>query len=174
MKPIIPSVLGILACGVLASCAFPEPRQADVSPQLVGQTDFPPDIGRYPSRVESQATDALVPVEVDRLCSGQDPRFAFDSSHLNRLDAKTVHGLSWCMKDGPLAGRSILLVGRADSRGPAAYDERLGIERAEAVKIALMKTGIASQRIFVASMGKEDAVVPPEPFDRRVDVQLFL
>jgi outer membrane protein OmpA-like peptidoglycan-associated protein len=174
MKPIYASALAIIACGVFAGCSVPEPKQADVAPELLWHTDFPPDIGHYASRVESQTTATLVPTETQRVCSGSDPRFAFDSSRLTKLDARTVQGLSACMKYGPLAGWNVLLVGRADSRGPIDYNERLGLERAQAVKLALMKTGIPGQRISVASLGKDDAVVPPRGSDRRVDVQAFL
>jgi outer membrane protein OmpA-like peptidoglycan-associated protein len=164
-----------LAMAVASSlgCAATEPKQADVTPTFTGQTSFPPDIGRYAPRVESELAMIYVPVEVNRACIGQDPRFAFDSTRVTRQDRRTVESLSLCMKQGPLAGRRILLVGRADSRGSAFYNERLGLARAAAVKLALMKTGIPSDRIAIATLGKDDAVVPPKAWDRRVDVQLL-
>jgi outer membrane protein OmpA-like peptidoglycan-associated protein len=162
----------LLVPWALAGCAAAPPKQSDCAPLLTGHTSFPPDVGRYPGRAESQLTMTYVPVEVDRVCAGADPRFAFDSARLARVDARTVRGLSLCMKDGPLARRDIVLVGRADSRGTDEYNERLGLRRAEAVKLALMKTGIPSERIAVASLGKQDAVVPARAWDRRVDVAL--
>ena len=78
------------------------------------------------------------------------------------------------MKDGPLKGQSIRLVGRTDPRGNEEYNEKLGTKRAESVKSYLVKAGVEAARVEVTSYGKDDASPSPEdwPSDRRVQIEL--
>ena len=78
---------------LLTACASAPPRQAETDYVVVGHTDFPPDIGRYASRVESEATMVYVPVEAEDACAGVDPKFRFDSS---RPRARPTRACSSC------------------------------------------------------------------------------
>ncbi len=83
--------------------------------------------------------------------------------------------LANCMREGPLRDRAIRLVGRTDPRGSTeAYNDRLGLERAERVRRYLIVQGIAPERILTATAGKADASPFPDDWatDRRVDVEL--
>jgi outer membrane protein OmpA-like peptidoglycan-associated protein len=155
---------------LLAGCASAPPRQVDTD-YVAGRTDFPPDLGRYAPRVESEITMVYVPVEVERACAGLDPEFPFDSSRV-AMGKRSLLVLSSCMKSGPLAGRVVRLVGRADVRGSDPYNDRLGLQRAEAIKLFLMKTGIPSERLLTETRGKRDAKSPPSDSDRRVDFEI--
>ena len=57
---------------------------------------------------------------------------------------------------------------------PGAYNEQLGLQRAEKVKKFLVASGIDPARILIASMGAEDAATGPSswPADRRVQIEL--
>lgn len=55
---------------------------------------------------------------------------------------------------------SILITGNCDIRGPEAYNEKLGRNRAEAVKKFMIDNNIAEKRIKIVSRGKLDAVAP--------------
>jgi peptidoglycan-associated lipoprotein len=83
--------------------------------------------------------------------------------------------LATCFKDGPLKGRSMLLVGHADPRGDDEYNLVLGGRRADGVRGMLMKYGLGKDRITTSSRGEMDASgTEPESWakDRRVDVKL--
>jgi outer membrane protein OmpA-like peptidoglycan-associated protein len=155
---------------LLAACASAPPRQADTE-YIPGRTDFPPDIGRYAPRAQSELEMVYVPVEVEQACAGVDPKFPFDSSHV-RLGKRSLLALSACMKSGALASRTLRLVGHADVRGSDEYNDRLGLRRAEAVKLFLMKTGIPSERLLTDTRGKRDAKASPSDADRRVDFEI--
>jgi outer membrane protein OmpA-like peptidoglycan-associated protein len=154
----------------LNGCASAPPRQVETD-YVVGRTDFPPDLGRYAPRVESQIAMVYVPVEVERACAGLDPLFPFDSSRV-AVGKRSLLVLSSCMKSGALAGRVLRLVGRADASGSDEYNDRLGLQRAEAVKLFLVKTGIPSERLLTETRGKRDAKSPPADSDRRVDFEI--
>jgi outer membrane protein OmpA-like peptidoglycan-associated protein len=159
------------ACAAfLTACASAPPRQAETD-YVVGRTDFPPDLGHYAPRAESQTDMVYVPIEIERTCAGVDPKFPFDSSKVG-TDNQSLLILSSCMKSGALANQTLRLVGHADVRGSDPYNERLGKQRAEAVKLALMKTGIPSERLVTETRGKRDAKTPPRSVDRRVDFEV--
>jgi outer membrane protein OmpA-like peptidoglycan-associated protein len=161
----------LFGCAALAAgCSSAPPRQVEAD-YVAGQTDFPPDIGRYPPRVESELAMLYVPIEVERACEGMDPKFPFDSSRVT-AGQRSLLALSSCMKSGPLAGKVVRLVGRADARGSDEYNDRLGLQRAEAVKLFLMKTGIPSDRLVADTRGKRDAKSAPADSDRRVDFEI--
>jgi outer membrane protein OmpA-like peptidoglycan-associated protein len=161
----------LLGCiTLLTACSAAPPRQAECE-YVPGHTDFPPDIGRYASRVESETDMVYVPLEVERACAGLDPKFPFDSSRV-AVGTRSLVTLSGCMKSGALSNRTMRLIGHADVRGSDEYNDRLGLRRAEAVKLFLMKTGIPSGRLLTETRGKRDAKVTPSGSDRRVDFEI--
>jgi peptidoglycan-associated lipoprotein len=77
---------------------------------------------------------------------------------------------------GPLRGRSLRLVGRADPRGELEYNFALGSARAGSVDAYLTNLGLDSARVSMTSRGKLDATGTNESGwqrDRRVDVDLL-
>jgi outer membrane protein OmpA-like peptidoglycan-associated protein len=165
----------LLACAALfvAGCAAgPEPRQDPNSAPLTGKTTFPPDLGRGAPRAESEVSMMYVPVEIQHVCTGMDPKFAYDAAGVEVDDNHSLRVLAGCLKDGALAGKTLRLIGHADVRGSEPYNDRLGKKRAESVKLYLMKTGISSDRLITDSEGKSGATEPAEDWDRRVDFQV--
>ena len=61
------------------------------------------------------------------------------------------------MTSGPLQGRSLRLVGRADPRGETEYNFALGSARAGSVDTYLIDLGLDSARVSMTSRGKLDA-----------------
>ncbi len=53
----------------------------------------------------------------------------------------------------------VRLLGHGDERGSQQYNERLGLKRALAVRAALVRRGIAVERLEVGSLGKKDPVL---------------
>jgi peptidoglycan-associated lipoprotein len=107
--------------------------------------------------------------------SGAAPKFEFDSAVLGPTDRNELDQLAKCMTTGPLSGKNIELVGRADPRGEAEYNMNLGATRADAVKHYLAQLGVAGARLPTTSRGALDAQGHDETTwatDRRVDLRL--
>jgi peptidoglycan-associated lipoprotein len=106
---------------------------------------------------------------------GSAPKYEFDKSELQASDRTTLTKIAECLTTGPLKGRSIRLVGRADSVGESNYNMALGAHRAGGVADYLGHLGLASQQMNVSSRGELDAVGIDEAgrqTDRRVDIVL--
>jgi outer membrane protein OmpA-like peptidoglycan-associated protein len=166
-------VLATLLCG--AACNV-QPSQSPVAGLTEPiHTPKAPDLGHYPSRVEyGELYHIYLGEPVHRACAGPTPYFDFDSTKATTEDHPTMQTLVTCMITGPLAGKSILLVGHTDPRGTAAYNAKLGLERAERVKTYLVTNGVDRSRVQIVSDGSEDASPYPKdwPTDRRVGIQL--
>jgi outer membrane protein OmpA-like peptidoglycan-associated protein len=167
------SLYAVVTTLLLAGCMTgPEPLQSPKSENLTGKTSFPPDLGRGEPRAETDVWMMYLPTEIQNVCVGMDPKFAYNSQGIEGQDNKSLRVLSECMKTGALAGKTIRLIGHADVRGGVPYNEALGKRRAEAVKMYLMKTGIPSERLVTDTVGKTGASPPPEDWDRRVDFEV--
>ena len=57
------------------------------------------------------------------------PKFDFDNSTLLPQDRDVLRQVAACVTTGPLRGRALTLVGRADPRGEAEYNFALGEHR---------------------------------------------
>jgi peptidoglycan-associated lipoprotein len=103
------------------------------------------------------------------------PKFAFDDSELGPGERALLRDVAACVTTGPLTGRSLLLVGRADPRGEFEYNLVLGASRAGRVSSYLMGLGLDGARITTTSRGWFDATGTDEAgwqVDRRVDLDL--
>ena len=103
------------------------------------------------------------------------PRFGFDMAALDPQDEAILAQVAKCVTDGPLAGRAVKLVGRADARGETEYNMSLGARRADAAQQFLVKTGVVPAKVHTTSRGELDATGTDEQSwarDRRVDVDL--
>jgi peptidoglycan-associated lipoprotein len=104
-----------------------------------------------------------------------DAYFAFDSAHVTSADHSPLDLVAKCFTNGPLAGRSVKLVGRADPRGETDYNVTLGQSRADAVGTYLTGRGMSRSKTLSTSRGAMDATGSDESGwqrDRRVDVLL--
>lgn len=69
----------------------------------------------------------------------------------------------------------VLVVGHTDAVGNDAFNDALGLQRAEAVRTALIKLGIPAGDVRAISRGKRELAVPTpngvaEPRNRRVEI----
>lgn len=102
--------------------------------------------------------------------------FQTGHAHLGKASTDTVRELATLMKQH--AGLKVKLVGGADERGSAKFNQELAERRAATVAETLADLGIAKERIVVASLGEKLAkgdVSRGEEMqaDRRVDATLF-
>ncbi|HVH43591.1 MAG TPA: OmpA family protein [Labilithrix sp.] len=103
------------------------------------------------------------------------PKFDFDSEQLTDQEKAVLEQVAKCLTTGPLKGRAVDLVGRADPRGETEYNMTLGAKRARAAHTFLAGLGVASDKLFDTSRGELDATGTDEQGwkkDRRVDVKL--
>jgi peptidoglycan-associated lipoprotein len=104
-----------------------------------------------------------------------DAYFSFDSSHVTATNHTPLDLVARCFVSGPLSGRSVKLVGRADPRGAEEYNVTLGQSRADAVGTYLDRQGMSRGKTLATSRGAMDATGSDESGwqrDRRVDVLL--
>ena len=103
------------------------------------------------------------------------PKFDYDSDELTPAEKDVLSQIAKCLSTGPLKGRSVDLVGRADPRGETEYNMTLGAKRARHVHNFMGSAGVASDKMHDTSRGELDATGTDEAGwrrDRRVDVKL--
>jgi peptidoglycan-associated lipoprotein len=160
MKAILPA-LGIALFAALAGCAH-APLPAPVATRAV-------DLDR----------GVVVSDDIRKICKIEDtertPRFDFDSADLDGADRDVLTQVARCLTTGPLRGRGVQLIGRADPRGEAEYNMTLGRSRAGQVDKYLTTLGVNPVQLFATSRGELDATGTEEigwRRDRRVDMRL--
>src|SRR5678815_3385368 len=79
------------------------------------------------------------------------PKFNFDDSELLPEDRDVLVQIARCVTSGPLKGRALALVGRADPRGETEYNMVLGEHRADSVYGYLALLGVASDHMAKTS-----------------------
>ena len=103
------------------------------------------------------------------------PKFDVDQSALLPQDRDILTQVAACVTTGPLKGRGLKLVGRADPRGEVEYNMALGEHRAGSARAYLGQLGVDKGKIAETSRGKLDATGTSEvgwERDRRVDILL--
>lgn len=132
----------------------------------------------------SAKTKRLVNVDDDimRLCNihidnvDRAPKFDYDDADLLPEDRDILEQVARCVTTGPLKGRKLALVGRADPRGDTEYNMVLGEHRAESVGTYLANLGVEPNNLMKTSRGELDAEGTDDESwrrDRRVDVLLL-
>jgi len=103
------------------------------------------------------------------------PKFDFDESSLVAQDRSVLNQVAACVTTGPLKGRALELVGRADPRGEVEYNMALGEHRAGSASAYLAALGVDKAKLEDTSRGKLDATGTDAAGwarDRRVDILL--
>jgi len=166
--------LSIAALLAAAGCATDPPpaAKAPVGPAVVTTTTT-----TTTQKVEPTGGMIAISDEIRAACGirTEDAFFSFDSAVIASTDVAPLDAVAKCFTTGPLAGRSMRLIGHADSRGPSDYNMVLGQHRADSVEGYLDRRGLQHSRIATTSRGAMDATGQDEggwAHDRRVDVQL--
>ncbi len=103
------------------------------------------------------------------------PKFGYDQEALTEGEKHVLEAIAKCLTTGPLKGRAVDLVGRADPRGETEYNMTLGAKRARSVHSFLGGLGVPGDKLKDTSRGELDATGTDEQGwqkDRRVDVRL--
>jgi peptidoglycan-associated lipoprotein len=176
--------LAALALVGLASCAdkkaVPPPKspvtltQGEVTGPAAGASPISPGVDASVSTSGLHVSDAI-----SRACNLPRPEvkshFDFDSAEIGVDDRELLAAVAKCLTEGPLRGRSVSLVGRADARGEDEYNMSLGGTRSESVRRYMHDLGVQKEHLNATSRGELDATGTDEASwaqDRRVDIDL--
>ncbi|MBN8547837.1 MAG: OmpA family protein [Deltaproteobacteria bacterium] len=122
------------------------------------------------------ATDtAAVASDTQRQVYFPDVNFDFNKRNLNDLGVGRAHQLAALLKAEP--GLKVVLQGNADYKGTETYNEKLGLDRAEAVRQELVSLGVPADRLSTVTFGESQPVLPEQEawaraVNRRVAVQV--
>lgn len=174
----------ILTAGLLALACGSDPKEPPAAP--TGETAAPTATAEKAAAPASQDelpgkdpkhSQINISDEIRKACGIGDAeaRFAFNSSQIRPQDHTILGKLATCFASGPLAGRTMLLVGHTDPRGDEEYNQVLGERRAGSVKGFLVTKGLKGGQVETNSRGEDEAKGTDEDswaLDRRVDVKL--
>lgn len=112
---------------------------------------------------------------IERQVFFPDVNFDFDKHSLNDLGRGRVHQLAKLLSDN--ANVKVVLQGNADFKGAAAYNEKLGLDRAEVVRKELVTLGVPADRLSTVTFGStKPALTEQEDWaravNRRVEVKV--
>ena len=123
----------------------------------------------------SLAVSADIAAACGLKAASSSPKFDYDKDELTEDDRAVLGQLATCLTTGALAGKNVLMIGRADPRGTEEYNLGLGSRRAHSVSEYLVRLGVGKTQLEVTTRGAIDATGTDEATwkqDRRVDVQL--
>ena len=119
--------------------------------------------------------DLVTQCGIKLTASAANPKFDYDKDELTKDDRDVLDQLGQCLISGPLKGKAVSLIGRADPRGTEEYNMGLGSRRASSVGKYLERLGVGEPQLAVTTRGALEAKGTDEAGwaqDRRVDVQL--
>jgi outer membrane protein OmpA-like peptidoglycan-associated protein len=82
--------------------------------------------------------------------------FAFNTSRLPPNAQPTINALADKLKSNP--EQKVVIEGHTDNTGNPAYNQSLALERAQAVRSALVRQGVDASRITVRSVGEQNPI----------------
>jgi peptidoglycan-associated lipoprotein len=171
---ILPTTLATLTALALVACA--DERKPPRTTKAPTQRMFVEAEPIAPAQDDGDTESAIdVDDEIARVCDLPAAHFAFDSSKVTQSAAAALDALSECFSSGPLAGRSMKIVGHADPRGGLDYNLALGQRRAGSVAEYLEHNGLQQARIVTTSMGELESTGTDEAGwarDRKVEILL--
>lgn len=155
------SIIVLLAAFSLASC-----HKKQVVPVRPADVPTVASVEKSAAPVATETPEILADREITGNPGKSEPeteeidlgeaRFAVNSAKLSKGDRKALEKMGRSLNaDGSL---SLTVAGHADVRGPADYNYRLGLRRAQSVKMFLVARGVSSNRISVVSFGESAPV----------------
>jgi peptidoglycan-associated lipoprotein len=167
----------VVFSGLAVACGS-DPKPPVVAPP-VATVAPPPTTTSGPSKSDKMAVN--VDDDIIKACNlkfenlDEAPKFDYDTDALTQGEKNILEAIAKCLTTGPLKGRAVDLVGRADPRGETEYNMTLGAKRARSVHSFLGGLGVPGDKLRDTSRGELDAKGTDEEGwrkDRRVDVRL--
>jgi outer membrane protein OmpA-like peptidoglycan-associated protein len=153
-----------------------EPSETVLKPvEEVAQSDV--DLGAAegkPSTVTAVYVDATLAVACD--VPAAEVFFEFDGVKLTDDARARMTKIADCVTSDRLKGQQLAVIGHASPVGSDAYNQQLGMSRAESVERFLIEQGVTADRLSVDSMGEDrapDALDDQRwPYGRRVELRI--
>jgi outer membrane protein OmpA-like peptidoglycan-associated protein len=168
-------VAAVLALGACHHAKAPvAPVQSEPPP--VATSDAKPAPATPVSTNVSASDDLVKQCQLVVSSEQKAPKFDFDHSELTTTDRDVLDQIARCVTSGPLKGRKLQLVGRADPRGTEEYNLSLGDRRAHNVEDYLQRLGVGTPQLAETTRGALDATGTNDTGwreDRRVDLRLL-
>jgi len=141
-----------------------------VAPRAPAPVIVPP----APAPAPAPAPVPPAPV-VEKVTFAADAVFDFDKAVLKNEGKEKLDDLAVKLKGLNL--EAIIAVGHTDNVGSDAYNQKLSLHRAEAVKAYLVSKGVEPSRIFTEGKGEKQPVAENKTADgraknRRVDIEV--
>jgi outer membrane protein OmpA-like peptidoglycan-associated protein len=116
----------------------------------------------------------LIPIKKGTQIALNNIFFEYNKSELNKESFAELNRLVDMMTKNPKM--KIAIGGHTDSKGSNEYNLKLSADRAESVRVYLLKKGIADVRMSIKTLGKSDPLTTNEEandgasLNRRVDI----
>jgi OmpA-OmpF porin, OOP family len=140
-----------------------------------GKCVAPPPPPAAPAPAEAPVAAPVVVPTSEKVSYSADAFFDFDKAVLKPAGQASLDDLVSKLKDINL--EVIIAVGHTDSVGTDAYNQKLSVRRAEAVKSYLQGKGVESSRIYTEGKGKsqpvaDNATAAGRAKNRRVEIEV--
>jgi peptidoglycan-associated lipoprotein len=163
----------ISVCSLFASaCSKPPVESPKAEPEPVQAPAAQAEVDNNPG----QANIKISP-RIAEACgiAATDTYFGYNSAKVTTGADDLLQKLATCFTTGPLAGKTMSLVGHTDPRGDDEYNMTLGGRRADSVKSALVAKQLPTGQIQTTSRGEMEASGNDDASwnkDRRVEIAL--
>ncbi len=178
-------VLALVATAALAGCSKKTPAKtpvaADTTTTTTTTTTKKPDKAPVITADQKVSQGLALSADIAAACgikaaaADANPNFDYDKDELSPEDRKVLDQIAVCLTTGPLKGKNVTLIGRADPRGTEEYNLGLGSRRSGTVNAYLMRSGVGQAQLGATTRGAIDATGTDEAGwakDRRVDIQM--
>ena len=171
-------------CPVVAAPTQPEPAAEPAKPASPGDADndgVPDAADRCPTTAGPASNQGcpVVKAETRRLLREATRTISFEPNKATLLPSSypTLDGIAQILRDYP--DYTLNIAGHTDSKGPAAFNQRLSRERAAAAQAYLIGPGIDESRLQLRGYGPGHPVAPNtteagRARNRRVEFDLYL
>lgn len=141
---------------------------------------IPPAITPAPAPAEAPKSVAIAPAAViaptsEKVTFETDTFFAFDKSVLQPAGKAKLDDLASKLQGTDI--EVVIATGHTDSTGSDAYNQKLSVRRAQAVKAYLVSKGLPADRVLADGKGEKQPVASNKTKDgraqnRRVDIEV--
>jgi peptidoglycan-associated lipoprotein len=163
--------LAVVVGSFALACSKPPAESPEPTPEPAPQP--------VPEARDEDPGKAVVQVSptIASACGITEPEayFAYNSSKVSGAADGVLQKLATCFTTGPLAGKTMSIVGHTDPRGDEEYNMTLGGRRSDNIKAALVGKGLPDGQAQTTSRGEMEARGTDEASwakDRKVDINL--